>query len=479
MNEKEAQASREQNILIQRIMWEDREREKLYPLPSLVNLLSKEFGRQNENLSAERILGRILDKIKLADEFVSICPLYYDMTGTFWKFNKKERYWEITDEIDILNWINNAAEVNIISSRERTEILNALKQVARAKKPKELDRNYIQIGREIVDMDTGDRIPADESLFCTNPIPYRITGNIDVSKFDVLFSSWVRAEDVEKLYEIIAFCFLPHYFIERIICLHGSGSNGKSVYRSILRKLIGEKNTCSTSLEQLTRSRFETAKLYKKLLCEMGETNLSKIENTQVLKRLVSGKDLVGGEWKNKKPFDFLNYAKLIISTNNLPPTDDKTDGFYRKWLIVEFPNTFSEEKDILKDLNEEDFENLTSYCIMKLDQLLKKRQFSGEGSFLDRRSKYESLSNPLDRFMQEYLDLSDPDADIPKWEFYKRLSEWLKESRLRTLSEVSVSKYMHEKGITDMVMRKEWYDASTHNRSHKSVRVWRGIKWK
>ena len=61
-------------------------------------------------------------------------------------------------------------------------------------------------------------------------------------------------------------------------------------------------------------------------------------------------------------PFDDINYAKLIIATNNLPATTDKTMGFYRRWMIIDFQSIFR-SKDILKDIPEEEYSYLGLKC--------------------------------------------------------------------------------------------------------------------
>ena len=94
----------------------------------------------------------------------------------------------------------------------------------------------------------------------------------------------------------------------------------------------------------------------------MGETNFSELNKTSILKKL-TGQDVIGFEYKNKNPFDGFNYAKILIATNNLPTTTDKTIGFYRRWFIIDFPNRFSEEKDIWKINNKPS--SIKTYCFM------------------------------------------------------------------------------------------------------------------
>ena len=156
----------------------------------------------------------------------------------------------------------------------------------------------------------------------------------------------------------------------------------------------------------------------------MGETNFNELTKTSILKKL-TGQDLIGFEHKNKNPFESRNYAKILISTNNLPETTDKTIGFYRRWLIIDFPNQFSEEEDILSKIPEEEYEALANKCIFIIKDLLDKRKFHEEGDIEARQKIYEEKSNPFDKFFKETIE-EESNGDIPKWEFEKKLKEQL-----------------------------------------------------
>jgi putative DNA primase/helicase len=249
--------------------------------------------------------------------------------------------------------------------------------------------------------------------------------------------------------------------------------NGKSKFLELLRRFIGKDNCCSTELDTLLSSRFEVTRLHKKLVCQMGETNFSEIKKTSILKKL-SGGDLIGFEYKGKDPFEENNYSKIIIATNNLPTTDDKTIGFYRRWLIVDFPNQFSEKKDILKDIPDEEYGILAVRCLSILKDLLDKREFSNEGSIELRRRRYEDRSDPLEKFMKEYVE-EDFNGHIWKFEFEKKLNKWCKDNRFRELSDISIGKKMKEKGIENNQFMSDWLIEG----HRKLLRAWIGIKWK
>lgn len=433
------------------------------------NISSSEIATEN----LERKLNLAFNKKNVAEHILELQPCYYDKARNWWLWNWPQTKWERVDETDILNAIEKQADINTINSKEKNEMLEALKQVSRLNAPVPIKPTWIQFKNTVVDILTGEKFRAKPDWFVTNPIPWEMDedGFFETPILDKIFEEWVGKDYIKMLYEIISYCMLPDYPIHRIFCFIGAGMNGKSKFLELLRIFIGGENCCSTELDTLLVSRFEVTRLHKKLICQMGETNFSEMNKTSILKKL-SGGDLIGFEYKNKDPFEEKNYAKILIATNNLPTTTDKTIGFYRRWVIVDFPNQFSEKKDILKDITEEELKALAVKCTFILRDLLSERQFTNEGSVDERMKKYEDHSNPLDKFMREEV-VEEHESYIWKYEFGDRLKEWCKAHRFRELGDVYLGKRMKELGFHqalknagDFAIGKKW-------------RAWLGIKWK
>lgn len=432
--------------------------------------LIKEWVKPMQNLSNK--IGNAFDKKDIAQRIIDVQPCFYDRSRNWWLWDNDKTKWGRVDETDILNAVDKEASINTINSKEKNEMLEALKQVSRLNQPKPIKSTWIQFDKKIIDIETGETFMASPKYFVTNPIPYEINGDGVSSTpiMDKVFMEWVGEEHMQTLYEILAYSLIPDYPIHRIFCFIGGGMNGKSCFLNLLRKFIGGDNCCSTELDTLLQSRFEVTRLHKKLVCQMGETNFSEMNKTSVLKKL-SGGDLIGFEYKNKDPFEEINYAKIIIATNNLPATSDKTIGFYRRWMIIDFPNQFSEKKDILSEIPEDEYNNLAVKCSLILKDLLKKREFTNEGSVEDRMKKYEDHSNPLEKFLREYIE-EDYEGIVWKHDFSKKLNSWCKENRFREISDVVIGKKMKELGIGQSLKVASWD-------INKKARAWVGIKWK
>lgn len=420
-----------------------------------------------------KAMDNFVDIKGMAREFLKVQPLYYDENNIWWMWNWNKKKWEMIDHTDIMIRLDKASEekMGTINPTQKSMILESLRREARKEKPRDAPKHWIQFQDSVIDLNE-DRIirrqPSPE-YFITNTIPWRIGQTTATPNMDRIFEEWVGEDYVETLYEILAYCMLPDYPLNRIFALNGSGMNGKSKFLELLTTFIGDENVVSTDLDLIMKSRFEVAKLHKKLACLMGETNWNEMRKTAQLKRLCGG-DKVRFEFKNKHPFDGYNYAKIIIATNSLPMTQDKTDGFYRRWMIVDFPNTFTEKKDILAEIPRVEYENLARKCINKLKKLLDRRSFHNEGSVAERRRRYEDTSNPLQRFIRERC-VEDRNGFVFKWRFIERFNDWQKEHGYREWSKTQIGKEMNK----DFDTRKERADDGSDN----YWRAWIGLSWK
>ena len=171
-------------------------------------------------------------------------------------------------------------------------------------------------------------------------IPIKYNPNADCPKIKEFINQIMREEDVVVLQELAGYCLWKDYPIQKAFALVGEGSNGKSTFLRLLTKLLGKENVSSISLQDLVNNRFAVANLYGKLANIFADLPPEILKDTAKFKMLTGG-DIITAEKKFKNPFKFYNYAKLIFSCNRLPVTYDDTTAFFRRWVIINFPNTF------------------------------------------------------------------------------------------------------------------------------------------
>lgn len=375
---------------------------------------------------AEAVADKIPFYRLLAMEFYNQHPFHFDESKTYWLWNKDNLVWQMRDQTDMMNAFEDFnPEMDTAIANVKNSLIEEFKKNGRKNRPLEPDKCWMQFNKTVIDYsDLGRRIEPHHKYFMKNVIPWDISLNSsidylnhedsgailehsDTPYVDNLIIEWVGVSYLKTMYEIIGFMIIRDYPLNRIVCLLGEGSNGKSCWIRLLEKITGTGNYTSSDLHRLANSSFESAKLYNKLMCTINEIDQSVFRQTALLKRLTGG-DLVNMEMKFKNPFDASNYAKLIIASNTLPQTSDKSHGFFRRWLIIDFPNQFEEGRDPVLDIPAGEIPKVCGKAVKLIPELLERGAFTNEGDLEQRKAKYQLRSSSIVEFINDYCNQVD-----------------------------------------------------------------------
>lgn len=177
-----------------------------------------------------------------------------------------------------------------------------------------------------------DRIPVtyDPSAYCS-----------DLDK--MLNRVFLGDREVINLFEeMVGYCLIKSARYQKAFILVGSGSNGKSTILDLLEEFLGPRNYSSLPLEKVT-DRFNMAELENRLANIGDDIDNVTIRDSGTLKKMISGESITV-ERKGERPFKLSPYATHIYSANAIPRSFDKSDGFYRRWLLVPFNAKFTSE---------------------------------------------------------------------------------------------------------------------------------------
>lgn len=412
------------------------------------NVRVEEKDKPKNNSGPQDIL-RIDNYLDNAKTFYERQPYFYDQQKIWWlwRYNR----WKITDDVDMGKLLDDCLGFmgQTVSSTIRNNHLTAMGWVGRDNRPKDAPIKWIQFKDKAFSIESKNIYDVTHHYFFCNPIPWDIGESDETPVMDKLFEEWVGRDNKQLLYEIIAYCCYPSYPIQTLFCLLGNGRNGKSCFLRLLGNFIGPDNVCCTELDLLVghnQSRFESVKLYKKLVCQMGETNFGVLSKSSIIKKLTGG-DMMGFELKGKNGFDDFNYSKIIIASNSLPSSTDTSEGFYRRWLIIDFPNEFPEGKDIIEKIPDIEYNNLCKKVIGILPGLLKDGFFINQGTIAERKKKYILASNPLSLFIKEHCNKGD-NLFMRYSELYTEYIKYLVKLKRRRISKKEFSGVLDEEGF-------------------------------
>jgi P4 family phage/plasmid primase-like protien len=119
--------------------------------------------------------------------------------------------------------------------------------------------------------------------------------------------------------------------------LVGEGANGKTVVVTVLREMLGTGNHSGVGLEAFNPVRtFPLAATIGKLANIVGEISEMDRAAEGTIKMFVSGERMTI-ERKHKDAFEVTPTARLTFATNILPRFTDRSDGIWRRLLLIPF----------------------------------------------------------------------------------------------------------------------------------------------
>jgi len=218
--------------------------------------------------------------------------------------------------------------------------------------------------------------------------------------------------------EMLGYLLIGDCRFQKAFVLLGQGSNGKSVFLEMIMKWLGNDNCSSLALEDLSE-RFRTAELVGKVANIGDDSGGDLLKNTAIFKKIVTG-DSITIERKNKDVFQYNNSAKLLFSANQLPPSSDKSFGFFRRIVIIPF-NAIIKETDDDYDPNIIDnliTENAKSYllnlAIKSAYKILRSNKMTIPEVSLEVTKLYETDNNSVLQWLEtkpEILQRSNQDV--------------------------------------------------------------------
>ena len=171
-----------------------------------------------------------------------------------------------------------------------------------------------------------------------------------------------------------------------------------------------------------------------------------------ILKKL-TGKQPVRIQRKNQRAYDTKLYAKLFFSANKIPGSADDSDAYYKRNIILSFPNQFEEGKNADPDLiakltTEEELSGIFNILMVALRNVLKnKRIFVNEKTIQERRIKYELASKPIECFKQDAIAEESTEYDRTlKETLYHAYEIFARENKLVIISKESLGKILKNK---------------------------------
>lgn len=259
-------------------------------------------------------------------------------------------------------------------------------------------------------------LPHDPDMGLTYTLPFtfnpeQIYPPKRLNKF--LTSLWPHDPDsILALQEAMAATFFnTGTLFQRAVLLHGTPKSGKSQVLNIVRGLVPVQKRVSLPPNKWHDNEALSA-LSNKLLNLCGELSEDAKINSQRFKDIVDGTEVTLKRSVNNHQ-TLQPKATHWFASNHLPKTKDFSEGFTRRWLILDIEKQIPEEErelDIGNNIVSEEKDQIISWVLQAYPRLVNNRDYTLPDSHHELTRQLGQMNNNVRFFFEAsgYLSLSD-----------------------------------------------------------------------
>ena len=305
------------------------------------------FGRRNNR---DRTLRKIVP-LKAAEAFLQNFGGYFRFVDSqFYNYQKDFGVWLPMDPHMIASMVQRFLEENVqpyqptdvLSDRivkETVSFLSRIEGVVCDSKSHVWNHksHILVLGNGVIDLNRNqfDLQPFDHKLYSTFRSPIHYYQQAQCPNWQRFLEQVIpNKDDRLRMQEWAGYLLYPSTKLEKILFLYGSGRNGKSTFIETITSLVDPNEISHVEPQNLARE-YDVAVLQHKRINVVSDITTDK-QTSGVFKQLVSG-DRLQARNPYGRSFSFTPCVKLLFSSNFLPQTHDRSEGFYRRWDILKF----------------------------------------------------------------------------------------------------------------------------------------------
>lgn len=320
-----------------------------------------------------------------------------------------------------------------------------------------LDEGYVAVKNGLLNLRDGeierDLRPEDYAI---TQVPWEYDPDAECPTWETFISQSVENGKQDLIQEYVGYClYRGGYPFAKALMLLGDGQNGKTTFINTVENLLGaDENVMNADLSELAGGRFSAYRLEGKLANINADIENDEIENISMFKSLTGG-DSVQVEQKYGDPYDHRNTAKMIFASNHIPKVDTNEHAFYRRWLLVTFPHTFTLDKTDgkpnadpeLEDKLADEMEGILAWAVEGIQRLLENNgQFTNARTPDEIRDNWYTLSNPMGEFVRECLYHDPSENPTAVDEIYEAYKKFMKDKPSSPATQTQLTNYIQKK---------------------------------
>lgn len=301
---------------------------------------------------------------------------------------------------------------------------------------------------QVLDIETMETAPYSPEVIISNRIDYNYNPSAYSEVVDKFLDSVTCGDKQLRsiVEEMIGYTLYRSNLMQYTFFLTGGAGNGKSTLLKMMQVLVGKRNSATISLKDLETT-YGPAELYGKLVNFGDDIGSDFFNASDVFKKAATGEAMSVRRIYGQL-FELRNYATMIYCANELPPVNDRTDGFSRRMVIIPFNAKFAPEIEgydpFIDDklATKESQEYLLNLAIAGLLRVLTTRKFTKSDACDKEKQQFITENNPVLGWLEETeTDVVDKDTKI----IYDQYKAWISENGLKPLGKTKFSQELRK----------------------------------
>lgn len=225
--------------------------------------------------------------------------------------------------------------------------------------------------------------------------------------FDFLESAWGldadKGDKIAALQEALCvtlFGMGPRY--QRAILCKGVAKGGKSQLLTIAQSLV-PRGAQSFVPPHDWSDKFLPTMMHEKLINVCGELSEKKKIDGMKFKDIIDGAEM-SGQHKGAQIFKFRPICTHWFASNHTPKTEDSSEGFNRRWLILEFNRPVSKERrkiNLGETIVAEERESIVAWAVQAMARLKENREYTIPNSHTQLIGEIAQANNSVRFFIE------------------------------------------------------------------------------
>ena len=363
---------------------------------------------QREAMAEETPANDVALAILAKNNVLNVDDTLYWYDGTKWAMTRAS----------YLNHLALQADGEEASSKHRrTEIASfiAAKIYKRNHRWRNIEMYEVPLANGVIDVRTMQVRPHRVEDYIQTCVPWLYNPNAQCPVLMRCLDTYFGGDDqgeakIAALQEFFGYCLMPHARYKRALFCLGESDCGKSTIPFLLRILLGAENCTAVSVTAMDDER-KRAPLLGKLVNLLTELTSDAMIADGGFKTLVSTEEPILFDVKWGGVFMDIPICKHVIVSNSKPGINDRSNGTYRRLLLVHFRHVIpaGQQDTTIWDQLRGEVDGILSWALEGAQRL-----YAAAGRFTDPGAEeveeYRQSENVMLSFVEHYceVDLTD-----------------------------------------------------------------------